>query len=349
MISELKNLSECPNLNNLQVSHNLLKTRQDIQHLVECTKISVLDLSHNKLEDESILEVYAEMEELGVLNQMGNPILRKLSNYRKNYTIRIKNLRYLDDRPVFPKDRACAEAFARGGREEEKAERERWAAAERKKIDDSLEHLRKIKIQAEQRRKYYENKRKEAEKSGAKADEKVSTNQNSDSESDGSIVLHSDCESDEEAEKETAINLDEIPDLEEVENLEKTAESGQKVLVEEMEKSENSLSNFGSSKSSERTNKSGLLIEEVRSGQSEADTSNCTGRGKILIEEVSSNGNLTSRSTTFEQTIDMGDAIGGDVSQSEEPHVINTEAWEHLDTDSKKEDTTKKSLIEELD
>lgn len=49
-----------------------------------------------------------------------------------------KNLQYLDDRPVFPRDRACAEAWAAGGVEAERAERELWASKERKQIQDSV-------------------------------------------------------------------------------------------------------------------------------------------------------------------------------------------------------------------
>jgi len=47
-------------------------------------------------------------------------------------------LTYLDDRPVFPRDRACAEAWERGGREAEKEERQKWDNAEHKKIMDSV-------------------------------------------------------------------------------------------------------------------------------------------------------------------------------------------------------------------
>ena len=49
-----------------------------------------------------------------------------------------KNLQYLDDRPVFPKDRACAEAWSRGGKEAEKEERDRWVNKERRRIQDSV-------------------------------------------------------------------------------------------------------------------------------------------------------------------------------------------------------------------
>ena len=60
-------------------------------------------------------------------------------------TVRLLNLKYLDDRPVFPKDRACAEAWARGGVEAEKEERQRWINHERAKIDGSYEAMKKIK------------------------------------------------------------------------------------------------------------------------------------------------------------------------------------------------------------
>ncbi|CAL7945557.1 unnamed protein product [Xylocopa violacea] len=53
--------------------------------------------------------------------------------------LKCKNLRYLDDRPVFPRDRACAEAWMRGGPDEEAAERKRWIEAEQKKINDSVQ------------------------------------------------------------------------------------------------------------------------------------------------------------------------------------------------------------------
>ena len=51
------------------------------------------------------------MKELRVVSLMGNPILKKIRLYRKTMILKCKNLKYLDDRPVFPKDRACAEAW----------------------------------------------------------------------------------------------------------------------------------------------------------------------------------------------------------------------------------------------
>lgn len=44
----------------------------------------------------------------------------------------------MDDRPVFARDRACAEAWSIGGKEAEKEERKKWDNAEHKKIMDSV-------------------------------------------------------------------------------------------------------------------------------------------------------------------------------------------------------------------
>ncbi|XP_030675273.1 dynein assembly factor 1, axonemal [Nomascus leucogenys] len=155
-IKTIENLSFLPVLNTLQMAHNHLETVEDIQHLQECLRLSVLDLSHNRLSDPEILSILESMPDLCVLNLMGNPVIRHIPNYRRTVTVRLKHLTYLDDRPVFPKDRACAEAWARGGYAAEKEERQQWESRERKKITDSIEALAMIKRRAEERRRQRE-------------------------------------------------------------------------------------------------------------------------------------------------------------------------------------------------
>lgn len=49
--------------------------------------------------------------------------------------------------------RACAEAWAVGGLEAEKAEREKWETRERKKIQDSIDALAAIRERAKEQRR----------------------------------------------------------------------------------------------------------------------------------------------------------------------------------------------------
>ncbi|XP_070564899.1 dynein axonemal assembly factor 1-like [Ptychodera flava] len=168
IIRNIDNLSCLKKLNTLNIAHNRLDSYASLAHLRECENLSVLDLSHNKLEDPNIIDVFAEMKTLRVLSLMGNPVIKKIKNYRKTLIVKIKNLTYLDDRPVFPKDRACAEAWAQGGREAEKAERERWVAKERAKLQASLDGMLAIRNRAMQARKEREEREKQTTESGNK-------------------------------------------------------------------------------------------------------------------------------------------------------------------------------------
>lgn len=147
-VESIDNISCLKKLNTLQLSQNRLETYQSIEHLADCQSIGVLDLSNNRLKDPEILNIFSKMQNLHVLNLMGNPVAKEIKNYRKTIILLCKSLTYLDDRPVFPKERACIEAWEKGGYEAELKEKELWVNKERRKIQESIEYLRSIRDDA---------------------------------------------------------------------------------------------------------------------------------------------------------------------------------------------------------
>ncbi|XP_062592513.1 dynein axonemal assembly factor 1-like [Saccostrea cucullata] len=145
IIRKVENLDCIPALNTLNLSHNRLTDAESLEHLAKLHTVSVLDLAHNRIEDPKVIDVFEQMQNLKVLNLMGNGLLKYIKNYRKTLIVRLKTLTYLDDRPVFPKDRACAEAWGRGGVEAEREERERWIDHERRRIQESVEAMLSIR------------------------------------------------------------------------------------------------------------------------------------------------------------------------------------------------------------
>ncbi|XP_055847941.1 dynein axonemal assembly factor 1 homolog [Episyrphus balteatus] len=127
-----------PELSTLNLSRNYLRNSDGIRELVNCKNLWSLDLSHNRIDDILVVKIFANMPELRVLVLQGNPVVSKVPQYRKTLILECKNLTYLDSRPIFPKDRACAEAWKRGGYEEERKEHDRWNRMDRKKIRDSV-------------------------------------------------------------------------------------------------------------------------------------------------------------------------------------------------------------------
>ena len=142
----IKTLENCcssvlPVLNTLNISHNQLRNVDDVDILKRCGNISILDLSFNKIDDMNVVKVLGEMPNLHVLTLTGNPVVSSIVNYRKTMILECKSLTYLDSRPVFPRDRACAEAWKRGGFTAEKREHEQWNREERRKIRSSVNEL----------------------------------------------------------------------------------------------------------------------------------------------------------------------------------------------------------------
>ncbi|CAI6343713.1 unnamed protein product [Macrosiphum euphorbiae] len=85
------------------------------------------------------------MESLRVLSLTGNSVISKIKNYRKTLTIKCKELRNLDERPIFKKDRLCAEAWSTGGIEAEQAMRTKLNEDEQKTISDSVNALMSLR------------------------------------------------------------------------------------------------------------------------------------------------------------------------------------------------------------
>lgn len=126
-LKTIDGLAGCVELETLYLKRNRIGAGgggvDDLRALLECPSISTLDVADNYIDDPAIVdEVFAKMPNLKVLYCQNNAFVKKVNAYRKTLIAKMPALRYLDDRPVFPEDRRRAEAYARGGLDEERKE-----------------------------------------------------------------------------------------------------------------------------------------------------------------------------------------------------------------------------------
>lgn len=99
-----------------------------------------------------MVSLFASMPALACLYLQGNPVVSSVRQYRKRMISSIPTLSYLDDRPVFPLERICAEAWAQGGLEAEKAARKAYKDAEEAKQKRDHDYLSNMREEARARR-----------------------------------------------------------------------------------------------------------------------------------------------------------------------------------------------------
>jgi dynein assembly factor 1, axonemal len=127
---------------------------ESCEELLKLPSIQSLDLKNNQIDDrDKVIPFFSQMQQIHALYLKGNPCVRFISNYRKTLTQKLTQLNYLDDRPIFEHERIVANAFVRGGIEEEKKVREQMAQEKADKLRRTMEHGRKHTEEGKARRK----------------------------------------------------------------------------------------------------------------------------------------------------------------------------------------------------
>ncbi|PFH38115.1 hypothetical protein BESB_004560 [Besnoitia besnoiti] len=183
-LEDIAGLTECPALTNLDISHNNIdfgpqdkrvSADSTLPHSARSTTAARLHASSSPQilhgspragarslagEPECVCDAdekatitdwlddfFALMQRLSGLTCLyfhGNPVIRKLPYYRKRVVAALPGLRYLDDRPIKPVERAGSEAWVTGGRHAEAAAIKRIKETEQQQLSSDLEEFRRM-------------------------------------------------------------------------------------------------------------------------------------------------------------------------------------------------------------
>eukprot|EP00826_Nyctotherus_ovalis_P035431 TRINITY_DN3044_c0_g1_i1.p1 TRINITY_DN3044_c0_g1~~TRINITY_DN3044_c0_g1_i1.p1 ORF type:complete len:284 (+),score=70.14 TRINITY_DN3044_c0_g1_i1:54-905(+) len=127
-IRQIEGLEGLVSLENLQLARNLIgkEGTDDVIGVLAANGIKTLDLAKNFIDEPKIVkEVLVKLPKLRVLYLQGNKVVGEIESYRKTMISTLRNLKHLDDAPVFDEDRRYADAFIKGGLKEERLERDK--------------------------------------------------------------------------------------------------------------------------------------------------------------------------------------------------------------------------------
>ena len=179
-IQSIPNMPYLEQLDNFYLSKNSLSTIQNLEGLLQLKSLSLLDIQNNPftVTPDELIAFLNKLEKLKVLYLKGD-ITRSIPNYRRNLIVKIKNLTYLDDRPIKKEDRVGAIAFFEGGYKAEKEARIKYREEndkvvqirkrEKEMLETTFEERKKmalnsLQLEYNQRKNELENKKEELNK-----------------------------------------------------------------------------------------------------------------------------------------------------------------------------------------
>ena len=109
-IEVVQGLEGLRKLETINLSTNFIVHPHALSGIAACENIHSIDLSHNEIEnsEESFNQIILN-KHVGCLYLKATPLARGFRNYRKKFIAALKNLKFLDDRPVLEKDHRLSE------------------------------------------------------------------------------------------------------------------------------------------------------------------------------------------------------------------------------------------------
>ena len=153
-IQSIPNISYLNKLENLYISKNSLSTIENLEGLLNLKSLSLLDIQNNpfSVNPDDLITFLNKLEKLKVLYLKGD-ITRLIPNYRRTLIVKIKNLTYLDDRPIKNEDKVGAEAYFKGGYQAEKEARIKYREENDKVIQIRKREKEMMEISFDERKK----------------------------------------------------------------------------------------------------------------------------------------------------------------------------------------------------
>jgi len=153
-IQSIPNISYLNKLENLYISKNSLSTIENLEGLLNLKSLSLLDIQNNpfSVNPDDLITFLNKLEKLKVLYLKGD-ITRLIPNYRRTLIIKIKNLTYLDDRPIKNEDKVGAEAYFKGGYQAEKEARIKYREENDKVVQIRKREKEMMEISFDERKK----------------------------------------------------------------------------------------------------------------------------------------------------------------------------------------------------
>ena len=153
-IQSIPNISYLDKLENLYISKNSLSAIQNLEGLLNLKSLSLLDIQNNPftVSPDDLIIFLNKLEKLKVLYLKGD-ITRLIPNYRRTLIVKIKNLTYLDDKPIKNEDKVGAEAYFKGGYQAEKEARIKYREENDKVIQIRKREKEMMEISFDERKK----------------------------------------------------------------------------------------------------------------------------------------------------------------------------------------------------